>query len=657
MSHGSLTEAVNASGPRAVDGVVQRLDAGREVLHRPRPRGLRVRDHLLAAWRGRTTRCAGCRGGPGSAPVRIDVWLASVTVGSPAIAPHSYAVPISISRATFGASPVGGHRVEHVGVRAVEQEADDVARPSGRRRRARRRARRRPGRRDGGRRVVAARSRAARRWWARRRPAGRPAAPRPSLRTPLPAITNGARACTTPSEPCSPRWPPWSSQLCAAECSTQRSGAAGWSKSWAIVVERERVRVVRRGAGAGRRARRRDRRAGRATGRRADRAPSPRCARSRRRRGRSGGTSTRPSALAASYVVVAGAPGHHVDDRRQLRVEQHVERGVEARHGARVATRARVTWWRSGSDRERPARSRRRRRAVGDDVQVAVRSLHRTAAAWRDRERRSPPGAMSAVPAPFEVHHQQTLPDVGLPSRHATTSAPFQFFHLAPDENVPPDGATVTPARRHTGVMVLPGRSHGVGHGLRLVVAAGAVVGVPPRVAAVHELVDLVVDVGPVLDGVRVVAPGRNAMPCGLRCPPVPELPGHVPGPGVAVWSMREDLAAEESSSTAGGGSGPASPVLTEQRAGPGLEAHPAPVVDRVVREAGDDEVQLESAGVPAASSRRSACHPVVGRGRVADVGTEVPGAVRGVERQAHEAAFAGAAEPAVEVETCPRKW
>ena len=36
-----------------------------------------------------------------------------------------------------------------------------------------------------------------------------------------------------PSEPCSPRWPPWSSQLWEALCRTQRSGAAGWSKSWA----------------------------------------------------------------------------------------------------------------------------------------------------------------------------------------------------------------------------------------------------------------------------------------------------------------------------------------------------------------------------------------------------------------------------------------
>ena len=45
----------------------------------------------------------------------------------------------------------GGHRVEHVGVHAVEQEPDDVPRAARPRRRARRRARRRPARRGGGR--------------------------------------------------------------------------------------------------------------------------------------------------------------------------------------------------------------------------------------------------------------------------------------------------------------------------------------------------------------------------------------------------------------------------------------------------------------------------------------------------------------------------
>ena len=66
----------------------------------------------------------------------------------------------------------------------------------------------------------------------------------PSSRTPFPPITNGARAWTTPSEPCSPRWPPWSSQLWRAEWITHRSGVAGESNSWATGVERVRVLVV-----------------------------------------------------------------------------------------------------------------------------------------------------------------------------------------------------------------------------------------------------------------------------------------------------------------------------------------------------------------------------------------------------------------------------
>ena len=67
---------------------------------------------------------------------------------------------------------------------------------------------------------------------------------RPWLRTPLPAITNGARACTTPSDPCSPRWPPWSSQLCDAEWITQRSGAAGRVEELGDLVVGVRVGVV-----------------------------------------------------------------------------------------------------------------------------------------------------------------------------------------------------------------------------------------------------------------------------------------------------------------------------------------------------------------------------------------------------------------------------
>ncbi len=163
------------------------------------------------------------------------MWFASVTVGMPDDrAATRTPSPCSISRATFGAAPRGGEVVEHVRVRAVEQEADDVLRAS-----------------TAG--IDARRMRASPSWPAsaapvgarrdteelgdggrRRRRAAPPAGTTPSPRTPLPAITNGARAWTTPSDPCSPRWPPWSSQLCAAEWITHRSGAAGWSKSWAV---------------------------------------------------------------------------------------------------------------------------------------------------------------------------------------------------------------------------------------------------------------------------------------------------------------------------------------------------------------------------------------------------------------------------------------
>ena len=66
----------------------------------------------------------------------------------------------------------------------------------------------------------------------------------PSDFTPLPPITMGARACTMPSEPCSPRWPPWSSQLWAAEWRTHRSGAAGESKSCAVCAYGEGVAAL-----------------------------------------------------------------------------------------------------------------------------------------------------------------------------------------------------------------------------------------------------------------------------------------------------------------------------------------------------------------------------------------------------------------------------
>jgi hypothetical protein len=47
---------------------------------------------------------------PGSVPVTRDVWLASVTVGIPAMAPKRKAVPMAMSRAMLGARPSAASR-------------------------------------------------------------------------------------------------------------------------------------------------------------------------------------------------------------------------------------------------------------------------------------------------------------------------------------------------------------------------------------------------------------------------------------------------------------------------------------------------------------------------------------------------------------------
>ena len=261
-------------------------------------------------------------------------------------------------------------------------------------------------------------------------------------------------------------------------------------------------------------------------------------------------------------------------------------------------------------------------------------------------------GCVRPVPGPSRLITSMRWPTDGLPSRQATASAPFHVFHCAPTRNVPPDGATVTPPETQVGSSGRPG----AGHGLGLVVAAGAVVRVPTRVAAVHELVDLVVHVGPVLDRVRVVAPRAEGDALGVAVTlRVPELPGGVAGPRGAVGGHPEDLAAE-GVVVLRRGRGPGVTGRHEERAGPRLEPHPAAVVEaRVVRDPLDDDR-------PVGDRRRGArvqvepCHPVVGRGRVADVGAEVPGAVRGVDRQAHEAALAGGAEPAVEARDPPER-
>ena len=231
MSHGSFTDAVNASGH--VRWIASWIDStpGEAVLHRPRPGGLRVGDDLLA--------------GAAVVPrVVQDPVVPGVAAGEDRRVvrerdrrhPGHRAVPVRRARRDEARDvrrlAVGRTRVEHVRVGAVEQEHDDVARrASSPSRTSVRTSPSWPG--EVAHRRRAARRRGARRPWARRRRGGPTRGTIPSARTPAPASTNGARAWTTPSDPCSPRWPPASSQLCAAVWTTQRSGAAGWSKSWA----------------------------------------------------------------------------------------------------------------------------------------------------------------------------------------------------------------------------------------------------------------------------------------------------------------------------------------------------------------------------------------------------------------------------------------
>ena len=96
---------------------------------------------------------------------------------------------------------------------------------------------------------------------------------RPSLRTPLPAITNGARACTMPKRAVLAAVTALVLPVVGGGVQHAQVGRGGMVEQLRDVVVRERVGVGRRASGADRRARRRGRRAGRATGRRAGRAP------------------------------------------------------------------------------------------------------------------------------------------------------------------------------------------------------------------------------------------------------------------------------------------------------------------------------------------------------------------------------------------------
>ena len=127
MSHGSLTDAVNASGHVRCTAPWIVSTPGGQVLH---AHG-HVADELVitcspaarsyqALWR--------MPWWPGCAPVMIVVWLASVTVGSDAIAPVPERGAHLDQAGDVRRLAARGHVVEHVGVGAVEQEPDDVAR-------------------------------------------------------------------------------------------------------------------------------------------------------------------------------------------------------------------------------------------------------------------------------------------------------------------------------------------------------------------------------------------------------------------------------------------------------------------------------------------------------------------------------------------------
>ena len=146
----------------------------------------------------------------------------------------------------------------------------------------------------------------------------------PRFATPRPAITHGARACTTPSDPCSPRWPPWSSQLCRERVQHAQVGSGGSVEELDDLLVHVRDRCCRSGAGACGRARRRGPRRRRWPGSPIGFAPSSSSSGHDARFGREAD----PTVGAQRLVGAVAAGEHHVDDRFEARVEEHVEGGL-----------------------------------------------------------------------------------------------------------------------------------------------------------------------------------------------------------------------------------------------------------------------------------------------------------------------------------------
>ncbi len=239
-----------------------------------------------------------CR--PGPTPVSAQVWFTSVTLGNSAIAPPRSAQPRSSSRATFGSVPSCGER-EQVGAgRAVPQQADDVrARPARRGRAARRPSRR----------TTPPVSAGQRRGDVDGAGDARPTTPR--ARTPGPDSSSGARDCSAVERAVL-------AEVAAALGPVVRAGVHDGEVGCARVAEQrvqpdggEGVAVVAR-TGPGRR-------------------PG---------RGRRAGCVV-PSAARAHVTGAVGdvhqpllEPAHQVDDVRERRVEQDVERAVAQRRAS-----------------------------------------------------------------------------------------------------------------------------------------------------------------------------------------------------------------------------------------------------------------------------------------------------------------------------------